>query len=168
MAHVLEAGRETGSALPRNSFLAARPSRQAYLILYVGFVALPILAGLDKFFDVLGNWDMYLTPLVPRILPITAHGFMCLVGVVEIAAGILVAVWPRIGACVVALWLWGIIVNLLLVPGFYDIALRDFGLSLGALALARLSREYGVVSSAGPEQRRLIREALWDTGRRRP
>jgi hypothetical protein len=72
---------------------------------------------------------------------VTGHTFMLAVGVIEIAAGVLVAIRPRIGAYVVALWLWGIIVNLLLVPGFYDVALRDFGLSLGALALARLSQE---------------------------
>ena len=68
---------------------------------------------------------------------------MLIVGVIEIAAGVLLAIWPRVGAYVVALWLWGIIVNLLMVPGFYDIALRDFGLSLGALALARLGQEFG-------------------------
>ena len=79
----------------------------------------------------------------------TGHAFMLAVGVIEIAAGVLVAVRPRIGAFVVVLWLWGIIVNLLLIPGFYDVALRDFGLSLGALALARLSQDftYPVVGS---------------------
>jgi hypothetical protein len=115
---------------------------QAYLILYAGFVALPILAGLDKFFHLLVNWDQYLAPLVTRLLPVSGHTFMLAIGVIEVAAGLLVAFRPRIGAYVVALWLWGIIVNLLLVPGFYDIALRDFGLSLGALALARLSQEF--------------------------
>jgi hypothetical protein len=119
-----------------------RPAYQAYLILYAGFVALPILAGLDKFFQLLVNWDQYLAPLVTRVLPVSGHTFMLAVGVIEIAAGLLVAFRPRIGAYVVALWLWGIIANLLLVPGFYDVALRDFGLSLGALALARLSQEF--------------------------
>jgi hypothetical protein len=85
---------------------------------------------------------MYLAPRVESLLPVSGHTFMLAVGVIEIAAGILVAVRPRIGAYVVAVWLWGIILNLLLVPGFYDIALRDFGLSLGALALARMSREF--------------------------
>ena len=118
-----------------------QPAYQAYLILYAGFVALPILAGVDKFFHLLVNWDWYLAPVVTQIIPVTGHTFMLAVGVIEIAAGVLVAFRPRIGACVVALWLWGIIVNLLLVPGFYDVALRDFGLSLGALALARLSRQ---------------------------
>jgi len=130
-----------GGSGPARSSAHTRPSFQAYAILYVGFVALPIIAGLDKFAHLLTDWDKYLTPLVPDILGIRAHSFMQIVGVVEITAGLLVAFAPRIGAYVVALWLWGIVVNLLLVPGFYDIALRDFGLSLGALALARLSAE---------------------------
>jgi hypothetical protein len=134
-----------GSSVPAisRSSLAARPAYQAYEILHVGFAALPILAGGDKFFHLLVNWDQYLAPFVTQILPIQGHTFMLIVGVIEIAAGVLVAIWPRVGAYVVALWLWGIIVNLLMVPGFYDIALRDFGLSLGALALARLSQEFG-------------------------
>lgn len=121
----------------------ARPAYHAYIILYAGFVALPILAGLDKFFHLLVNWEQYLAPMVTKVVPVSAHSFMLLVGVIEIAAGVLVALRPRIGACVVTLWLWGIIINLLLVPGFYDIAVRDFGLSLGAIALARLSCEFG-------------------------
>jgi len=132
--------------------LASHPAYQAYLVLYAGFVALPILAGLDKFFHLLVDWDMYLAPVVTRTLPVTAHTFMQVVGVIEIAAGVLVALRPRIGAYVVMLWLWGIILDLLLVPGFYDIALRDFGLSLGALALARLGREFDGVLPLGPEQ----------------
>src|SRR5439155_2559413 len=143
MAHVLDAGTAASPTAARVSALAGRPAYQAYLILYAGFVALPILAGLDKFAHLLVNWDQYLAPLVTQILPVTGHTFMLVVGVIEIAAGVLVALRPRVGACIVALWLWGIILNLLLVPGFYDIALRDFGLSLGALALARLSREFG-------------------------
>ena len=119
------------------------PSAQAYLVLYAGFIVLPILAGVDKFFHVLVNWDMYLAPFVPQTLGIEAHTFMLIVGVIEIIAGLLVLVRPQIGAFVVALWLWGIIANLFMVPGFYDIALRDFGLSLGAIALGRLSAEHG-------------------------
>jgi len=115
------------------------PAQQAYQILHWGFTALPILAGLDKFAHVLVNWDMYLAPVVTRMLPISAHTFMLAVGVIEMIAGLLVAWKPRIGAYVVAFWLWGIIINLLLAHGYYDIALRDFGLSLAALALARLS-----------------------------
>ena len=119
-----------------------RPAYQAYSILYAGFVALPVLAGVDKFLHLLVNWDQYLAPLATRLLPVSGHTFMQAVGAIEIAAGVLVAVRPRIGAYVVALWLWGIILNLLLIPGYYDVAVRDFGLSLGALALARLSREF--------------------------
>lgn len=128
---------------------ALRRAHQAHWILYLGYIALPLVAGLDKFFDVLVSWDMYLAPVVTRVLPISAETFMLLVGVIEIGAGLLVAFIPRIGGFVVAAWLWGIIVNLLLIPGYYDIALRDFGLSLGALALALLSREFG-----GPPWRR--------------
>ncbi len=115
-------------------------SRAAYQILYFGFIVAPIVAGLDKFFNVLVDWSFYLSPLVSNI--IDARLFMNLVGVVEIAAGVLVAVKPRIGAFVVAAWLWGIILNLLTIPGYYDIALRDFGLSLGALALGFLAKDH--------------------------
>jgi hypothetical protein len=101
-----------------------------------------VIAGLDKFFHALVNWDMYLAPRVERILPVSGYTFMLAVGVIEIAAGFLVALRPRVGASVVAAWLGGIIVNLLLAGNFYDIALRDFGLALGALALARLGREF--------------------------
>jgi len=118
-----------------------RPAHQAYVLLYAGFIALPLAAGLDKFFHVLVNWDMYLAPAIARHLPVADHTFMLAVGVVEMAAGLLVAIQPRIGAYVVGLWLWGIVFNLLLI-GSYDIALRDFGLSIGAFALARLSQEF--------------------------
>lgn len=112
-----------------------RTAYAAFVILYVGFIALPILAGLDKFAQVLCNWDLYLAPRIADLLPVPGHRFMLAVGVIEIVAGVLVLLWPRVGAVVVALWLWGIIVNLLLIPGYYDVALRDFGLSLGAWAL---------------------------------
>jgi hypothetical protein len=121
---------------------AVSPAHQAYKILQTAFILAPVLAGLDKFAHVLVNWDNYLAPLIANMLPIGAHQFMSIVGVIEIAAGVLVALRPGIGGYVVALWLWGIILNLLLYPGFYDIALRDFGLSLGALALARLSKQF--------------------------
>jgi hypothetical protein len=91
---------------------------------------------------VLVNWDQYLAPMVAGFSPIGTHELMLLVGAIEIAAGILVAIKPRFFAYVIVAWLWGIIVNLLLIPGYYDIALRDFGLSLAALALARLSAVY--------------------------
>lgn len=122
--------------------VARDPASRAYAILWFGFAVLPIVAGADKFFHLLVNWDEYLAPLVPRVMPISGHTFMLIVGVIEIVAGLLVAVRPRIGSVVVALWLWGIIINLLMVPGYYDIALRDFGLSLGALALASLSHRF--------------------------
>jgi len=102
----------------------------------------PVLAGLDKFFHILTNWDLYLSPFVNNLVGGRGHEFMLVVGVIEIIAGIGVLLKPRIFAWVVAFWLWGIIVNLLSIPGYFDIALRDFGLSLGALALARLSAEY--------------------------
>ena len=119
------------------------PSYQAFLLLRGAFVVAPIVFGLDKFFNVLTNWEGYLAPLVNDIVPGTAHQAMLIVGVVEIAAGILVALLPRIGGLVVAAWLAGIIVNLLLIQDYYDVALRDFGLLLAALALARLATAYG-------------------------
>jgi uncharacterized membrane protein YphA (DoxX/SURF4 family) len=121
------------------SGLIGRPTYQAYLLLHIGYAVLPIVAGLDKFCHLLVNWDQYFAPVVAHLSPVGGPTLMLVVGVIEVAAGLLVAVRPRIGAYVVMLWLWGIIINLLLIPNFYDIALRDFGLSLGALALARLS-----------------------------
>lgn len=115
------------------------PSEQAYQILHLGFTVAPILAGLDKFFELLTDWDQYLAPAMAGLLPFDGHTFMLIVGVIEIVAGLLVWFKPRIGGYVVMAWLWGIILNLLLIPGYFDIALRDFGLSLGALALARLA-----------------------------
>jgi hypothetical protein len=142
MSRALDIDLPPTTSASQTSALAGRPVNQAYHILHIGFAALPILAGADKFFHLLVNWDQYLAPVVTEYLPVSGHTFMLIVGVIEIIAGLLVAVRPRIGAYVVAFWLWGIIVNLLLVPGFYDIALRDFGLSLGALALARMSADF--------------------------
>jgi uncharacterized membrane protein len=116
-----------------------RPVHQAYQLLHIAFTIAPIIAGLDKFTNLLVDWSQYLTPLVPTLLPVSADTFMLVVGVIEIVAGLVVFFKPRFGGYLVAAWLWGIILNLLLVPGFYDVALRDFGLSLGALALARLA-----------------------------
>jgi hypothetical protein len=120
----------------------ASPGYQAFRILQVGFVAAPILAGLDKFFHLLVNWDQYVPSLVAQLSPIGVHQLMLVVGVIEIAAGVGVAWRPRIFAYVVAAWLLIIIANLLLIPGYFDVALRDFGLFLGALALARLSQQF--------------------------
>jgi DoxX len=114
----------------------------AYLMLRVAFAVAPIAFGLDKFFNVLVDWPVYLAPWVNDVMPGSGQDFMYLVGAVEILAGVLVALKPRYGAPLVAAWLAGIIVNLLTVPGFYDVALRDFGLLLGALALARLALAY--------------------------
>src|SRR3954451_18950236 len=121
---------------------AADPARQAYLILRLAFTVAPILFGLDKFFNIMVDWTQYLAPWIDDIIPGNAHDAMHLVGVVEIAAGLLVAVKPRYGALLVAAWLGGIIINLLTLSGYYDVALRDFGLMLGALTLARLAWAY--------------------------
>jgi hypothetical protein len=121
---------------------AKSPTYQAYQILHWGFVAAPVIAGADKFLHLLTNWDQYLAPALGRLSPFGAHGTMLVVGVVEIVAGLVVALKPRLGAYVVAAWLVGIILDLLLLGSFYDVALRDFGLFLGALALGRLSEVY--------------------------
>ena len=119
------------------------PAFQAFWLLRIGFAVAPILFGLDKFFDVLVDWRIYLAPELNDVIPGNAHQAMLVVGVVEIVAGLIVAVWPRFGGYLVAAWLAGIIVNLLLLGDFYDVALRDFGLLLGALALARLATRFG-------------------------
>jgi hypothetical protein len=118
------------------------PSHQAYQILHMAFTVAPIIAGADKFFHFLANWDLYLAPVVSRTLGISAHTFMLGVGAIEIIAGLLVALTPRIGAWVVGLWLCGIIVNLLFLGMYFDVALRDLGLALSSFALARLSVDY--------------------------
>ena len=119
-----------------------RPAYQAYQLLYLGFILAPLVAGLDKFTNLLTDWTRYLAPVIADLLPFSGQTFMLLVGLVEIGAAVLVAVRPQIGAYVVAAWLGGIVINLLLIPGYFDVALRDFGLMLGALALARLSEEF--------------------------
>lgn len=116
---------------------------QSFAILYLGYVALPIIAGADKFFHYLVDWNKYLAPFFADLVGGNVAGFMYAVGGVEILAGVLVALRPKLGALVVAAWLAGIIVNLLMIPGYFDIALRDFGLCLGALALSRLSADFG-------------------------
>jgi uncharacterized membrane protein YphA (DoxX/SURF4 family) len=123
-----------------HSVASSTPATQAYQILHVAFVVAPVVAGLDKFTHLLTNWDKYLAPQIAAMIP--AHTFMLFVGVVEVVAGLLVAVKPRFGAYLVAAWLLGIIVNLFMVGGYYDIALRDLGLMLGALALGRLSEDF--------------------------
>lgn len=126
-------------AVVRSDARLKRHALEAYELLHVAFVAAPLIAGLDKFFRLLTNWDKYLAPQVASALPISTRGFMVLVGVVEIIAAIIVLLRPRIGAYVVAVWLVGIMANLIMHGGYLDVALRDFGLFLGALALARLA-----------------------------
>ena len=127
---------------PLRNLLAADPSRQAYLLLRTIFTVAPILFGLDKFANVLVDWPRYLATPINNLVPGTGQQAMYAVGVIEIVAGLAVAVRPRYGALLVTAWLAGIIVNLLTLPGFYDVALRDFGLFVGALALARLAVRY--------------------------
>lgn len=120
----------------------SRPAWQAYQILHVGFTAAPVIAGLDKFFHLLCNWDQYLAPWIARLSPIGGHTLMLAAGVAEIIAGILVAMKPRIGAPIVGIWLCLILVNLITMGAYLDVALRDLGLALGAFALWRLSLEF--------------------------
>ncbi len=129
--------------LPRSRDLRDDPAAQAFMLLRIAFTVAPILFGLDKFANVLtDNWTRYLSSEFNSLIPGTAADAMHMVGVVEIVAGLVVLVAPRIGGYVVAAWLGGIILNLLLVGGFGDIALRDFGLMLGALTLTRLASAY--------------------------
>jgi len=118
------------------------PGYQAFQILRTGFTVAPIVAGLDKFLHLLVNWDQYLPAFVNNLTGGHGHELMLAVGVIEIVAGLGVAFKPRIFAYVVSAWLLLIVANLLMIPGYFDVALRDFGLSLAALALARLSQEY--------------------------
>ncbi len=117
-------------------------ARQAYQILRFAFIIAPIAAGTDKFLHLLVNWDQYLAPFANRLLGGHGHEFMLVVGVVEIVAGLGVAFKPRLFAYVVAGWLFCIICNLLAIPGYFDVALRDVGLLLAAIALGRLSQRF--------------------------
>jgi hypothetical protein len=122
--------------------LHVTPSYQAFRILQFAFAALPIVAGLDKFFSLLTRWDQYLPAFVVNLVGENTPLLMGAVGAIEIVAGIGVALRPRVFSVVVAAWLAVIIVNLLLIPGYFDVALRDLGLLLGALALGRLSVDF--------------------------
>ena len=126
----------------QNTSVRDNPAYQAYLTLRVAFVVAPILFGLDKFTNLLADWTTYLAPAVDRLVPGSAASAMLAVGVIEVVAGLVVAVRPRVGGYVVAAWLAGIITNLLLLGDHYDVALRDFGLLLAALALARLATAF--------------------------
>jgi uncharacterized membrane protein YphA (DoxX/SURF4 family) len=128
------------------------PAYQVYLLLRTGFAVAPILLGLDKFFNWTVDWPQYLAPWINDIMPGSAQDFMYFVGVVEIVAGLVVLVAPWIGGFLVATWLGGIVVNLLTnnPPEYYDIALRDFGLFLAALALGRLALAFRTSSARRP------------------
>mgnify|MGYP001791516665 CR=1 FL=1 len=120
----------------------SEPAYGAFLLLRIGFTVLPILMGLDKFANVMTNWEHYLAPWIVNLLPFSAHTAMLIIGVIEIVAGVLVALKPRYAAYIVALWLAGIITNLLTYSGFYDGALRDLGPLLTALTRARRATCY--------------------------
>ncbi|HTL11529.1 MAG TPA: hypothetical protein VL588_03525 [Bdellovibrionota bacterium] len=124
--------------------MRSRHVRQAYDLLHMGFAVVPIIAGLDKFFHLLVNWDQYLAPQINDLLGGRGHVFMLIVGLVEIIAGIGVAMRPRVFAYIVSAWLLGIIVNLLIGAQYLDVGLRDLGLAVGAFALGRLSQVFDV------------------------
>src|SRR3954470_23860397 len=140
-AHAAAPARADRTTAP-TSVAATDAGREAFLLLRLAFTVAPIAMGLDKFFNVLVDWERYLAPWINDILPGSAADAMHVVGVIEIVAGLVVAFRPRWGAPLVAAWLGGIIINLLTYSGFYDIALRDFGLMLGALTLTRLAWTY--------------------------
>ncbi|MGH7482735.1 MAG: hypothetical protein ACRELV_11320 [Longimicrobiales bacterium] len=139
MAEVTGAPRTTTVAGVSSS---SNPAYQAFRALQIGFIAAPIIAGLDKFFGLLTDWSQYLWPGITDLLGVAPAVFMSVVGVVEIIAGLVVAFKPRFGGYLVAAWLVGIILNLLLLGDYWDIALRDLGLAIGAFALARLATTF--------------------------
>ena len=140
--------------IPAADTLRSDPVAQAFMLLRIAFTVAPILFGIDKFAGVLtDDWTRYLAPAFNDIIPGNAADAMHIVGIVEIAAGVVVAISPRFGGLLVAAWLGGIIVNLLIVGGYGDIALRDFGLLLGALTLARLAGAF-TGDRSSPAQRR--------------
>jgi uncharacterized membrane protein YphA (DoxX/SURF4 family) len=141
MEHIIDIPTKITS-FEETGFDDSRPAYQAYQVLRLGFTVAPIVAGLDKFFNLLVNWEQYLPPFVNKLTGGHGHELMLVVGVIEIIAGLGVALIPKVFAYVVAAWLLLIVANLLMIPGYYDVALRDFGLALGAFALARLSREF--------------------------
>src|SRR3954447_16025475 len=136
----ITAGRTSTRTFDRER--VADPTFQAFTLLRIGFTVAPILFGLDKFLNWLVDWPIYVAPQIDDLIPGNAHQAMLMVGVIEIVAGLVVALRPRFGGYLVAAWLAGIIVNLLILADHYDVALRDFGLLLGALALARLATAY--------------------------
>jgi len=139
MEHIIDDARQFGVRAQAEPD-ADRSASEAYRILHLAFTVAPIVAGVDKFFNLLVNWEQYLPSFVNKMVGGHGHGLMMVVGIIEIVAGLGVAFKPRVFAYVVSAWLLLIIANLLMIPGYYDVALRDFGLALAALALARLSR----------------------------
>jgi len=140
--------------IPKPNVLRSDPAAQAFILLRIAFTVAPILFGLDKFAEVMiDNWPKYLATEFNDIIPGSAQDAMYIVGAVEIVAGLTVLVSPRFGGLLVAGWLGGIIVSLLLVGGYADIALRDFGLLLGALTLARLATAYSGEGPSGEHPR---------------
>ena len=143
MEHIIGKPSRTNSLTQTQASVdVSRLAYQAYQILRVAFVVAPIVAGLDKFFNLLVNWEQYLPSFVNKMVGGYGHELMLVAGVIEIIAGLGVLFKPKFFAYVVSAWLLMIVVNLLMIPGYYDIALRDFGLALGALALARLSQKF--------------------------
>ena len=142
MEHIIDNPSRISRTKSQTSTDVSGPAYQAYQILHVGFVIAPIVAGLDKFFNLLVNWEQYLPSFVNKM--VGGHGpeLMLVAGVIEIIAGLGVLFKPKFFAYVVSAWLLMIVVNMLMIPGYYDIALRDFGLALGAFALARLSHQF--------------------------
>jgi hypothetical protein len=131
----------------RNRTIRNDAANTAWWALRLGFFLAPLIAGIDKFFHYLVNWDQYLSPMIQRFLPISGHTFMQAVGVIEICAGLLVMTrWTRYAGYIISLWLLGIITNLLTMGAYYDVALRDLGLAIGAFALAKLTEARGVAS----------------------
>ena len=134
--------RSTHPFRPVDRTQLADPGYQAFLVLRTAFTVAPILFGLDKFANLMTFWPKYLAHWIDAIVPGSAQTDMYVVGAIEIIAGLVVLAAPRLGAWVVSAWLLGIIVNLLTLPGYYDVALRDFGLLVAALALTRLATRY--------------------------
>jgi uncharacterized membrane protein YphA (DoxX/SURF4 family) len=147
MEHIFDNPTQLISRTDTDEAGVSGPAYEAYQILRLGFIVAPIVAGLDKFFNLLVNWEQYLPPFVNKLSGGRGHELMLVVGIVEIIAGLGVAFKPKVFAYVVSAWLLLIVANLLSIPGYYDIALRDFGLALGALALARLSSRFDRAAS---------------------
>ncbi len=148
MTDTLHTTRLTSTSGNASALIRTNPAFQAFCLLRLGFTVAPILFGIDKFAHVLVNWDTYLAPRLSDHLPGTPHQAMYVVGIIEIVAGLVVAIRPRFGGYLVAAWLLGIIVNLLLIPGFYDVALRDFGLLIAAVSLARLATAFAAPTAS--------------------